>query len=226
MLLQQTGRHRFHVRVKLHRLHRHLRHDLQRKGIFHRLLPARPPNKRPVILHQHGAHLQRIDPRKAFHDHVAGFPFVIRLHLLRRHRARHGNLAVKIIAMRRAKARDSSPRLRKRHRIARMRVNHRANPRKRQKQPPMRGRIGRRPQRTLHNLPLEIDHHHIVRLHGGVIHPARLDGKHPARGIPHADIAERQVDEFVFRQEEIRLVALGFQVVVFAHKKLLVECAF
>ena len=217
MFVEQCLRNRLHLRVEQHRIARHLGDDFKRKCGLDGFRAARSPRERAVAVDEHGGDFVRVQLFKTLDDDVAGFPFVRRLDFLRRHRARDRNLAVKIIGVRGVEARDSVSGGCKRDGVTRVRVHDGANAVERLEEPAVRRRVGRRTQRTFGHLAVKIDDDHVAGLHRVVIDAARFDGEDAARRITDAHVAEREVDKFEFRQQQVCLVALRLEIAV-AHR--------
>src|ERR1700758_1334175 len=101
--------------------------------------------------------------------------------------------------MRGSQTGDGSPRLRKRDSVTRMRMHNRTDPVKRLQQTPVSRRIRRRPQRSFHYLPFQIDNHDILRAEDAVIDSARFNRENAATMVRDTDVTKRQVAQLVLR---------------------------
>ena len=132
MLVEEMTGNGRHAGGKLQRMAGHRGHNLQRQGVLDGLWAARAPGEGAVAVDQDGADLHRVDLTEALDDDVAGLPFVSAGDFLGRQRARHGDLAVEIIGVRGAEARDATPGLGEGNGLARVRVDDGTNVRKRE----------------------------------------------------------------------------------------------
>src|SRR5262249_7856230 len=105
-------------------------------------------------------------------------------------------------------------------------MDYRANALKSLEQTTVRRRIRGGPQRAFDCFPLKINDHHVLGPHPGVVHPAGFDRKNPASWISYADIAKRQIDQFIFWQQQVGLITLFLDLTIIAHSGVLASlCA-
>ena len=71
-------------------------------------------------------------------------------------------------------------------------------------------------ERSFDDVAVEIDHHHVFRFQGFVLHAARLDDDPSARAVDGRDIAPREDNQTVTYQIEVRFENLFFQ--IFQHR--------
>ena len=127
MLVEQSLGNRLCRGIDLESFPSHFRNDFQGQGVFHSLGARGSPGKRSVPGDQDCADLLRIEVLKALDNDIPGFPFVGALDFRWSHWAGNRNLAIEVISMRRPKAGNGLPRLRKGNGVARMSVHDRAD---------------------------------------------------------------------------------------------------
>ena len=160
-----------------------------------------------VALDEHARHFDRVQVVlfETFDDDEPRVLFVLPFDLLFGERARAGDIAVKIIGVRRAVERDVAPRLRPRGRKGGVRVRDAAHVRERLVKLHVRRRVARGAEFALHHFAVEVDDNHVVRGHVVIRDPAGFDDDEPAFTIDLADVAPRKEHEFVLYEVEVCL---------------------
>lgn len=212
VFVQELGLDGLEFGFELQRHQRHVSDTLDGDGDFDGFRNGRSPSEGSVAVDEHAGAVERINAFEAFDDHVAGLPFVSAVaDFLGRHLPGDGNVAIKIVGMRRAEDRDDATGLGKRGGVRTVRVHDASDGFEREEEPAMRRRVGGRIEFSFDLLAFEIDEYHVVRLEHGVVHATRLDGEDALRAVDGAGVAEGEIDQPVFWQEQIGLIGLAFK---------------
>ena len=145
-------------------------------------------------------------------DDVARFPFVgVAGNFGAREFARDGDFSGKIVGVRGAEVGNRAASLGESRSVAAVRMDDSANLFKREVEPAMGGRVGRRREFTFDFFAREIDQHHVGGTKFFERHAAGFDGKNAAGAVEGGSVAESKMNQAVAREGEIGLVGLAFE---------------
>ena len=160
-----------------------MRQVFDRDGDFHRLRDGCVPRERRVAIYEdtgkiegcEGVFLETLD------DDITRFPFVgVAGNFGAREFARDGDFSGKIVGVRGAEVGNRAASLGESRSMAAVRVNDSADFFKREVEPAMCGRVGRRRVFTFDFFAREIDQHHVGGTEFFERHAAGFDGKNAA----------------------------------------------
>ena len=137
---------------------------------------------------------------EGLHDDLAGIALVVPGNLRFRQVPGAGNGAVEVVRMGSTVAGQVPFRLGQGRSEAGVGVDHAAHLREAAVDLKMRGKIRGGPQIPLHDVAQKVRHHHLLRRHGGVLHPGGLDDDMLSVRRPGGDIAPGQYHKTVLRQ--------------------------
>ena len=197
---------------------------LQYGGVRRRLRGRCPPREGAVAGDEHGRHRDRVDVRERLDDHVARRALVALGDLFVGQGARARHLAVEVVGMGGAEARERPARLRPHGRPPGVGVGDAADPREGAVQLQVRRQVRRRLQ-TAEGRAVQIDHGHRLLGQLGVGNSARLDDHDARATVDRADVAPRLGHEPPLDELPVRFEHTPLQLVVHRTPRLSPETA-